>query len=562
MKQLVKNIFIILNRKERTRFINLVVLDIIISLLDIFFLAALLYIVHFYTSSHLSANDHFIDVLFLKYPVISIIVFFLLFSIKNYFGFVVFRGQFVFVYDIASRLSKDNLSYYLNGSYRDHINIDSSVHNRKISQQPLEFGHYIVKGVQQIISQFILIVITIAAVLFFNPLLFPLLILILTPPVILTFFLLKRKLTAIRKTAKTVNEKSIQHLQEALSGYVESNIYNRKEFFVNRYIAYQSRFNNFLADQLVIQNMPSRLIEVFAVFGLFILLFLNSITSHAYTIPVITIGAFIAAAYKIIPGIVKILNSVGQINTFSFVITDLLEYNGYDETKKVQSKTPITSIRLKNIFFNYADEKVLIDFCCTINKGDIIGLSGISGKGKTTIINLLLGFLTPNSGSVFINDTPVNTGERQHYWNRISYVRQQSFFIHDSILNNITLDEKKYNAERLNSILKTTGLDELIDKYPEGINKTITENGKNISGGQRQRIMIARALYKNADVIILDEPFNELDRDAENILLYHFRNLALAGKIIILITHQKESLSFCNKIISLDEKHTANIYNY
>lgn len=93
-----------------------------------------------------------------------------------------------------------------------------------------------------------------------------------------------------------------------------------------------------------------------------------------------------------------------------------------------------------------------------------------------------------------------------------------------------------------------------IAQFPEGLNKMIMENGKNISGGQQQRITIARALYKNADLILLDEPFNELDEDAEISLLKHFRELAQQGKLVILITHNKKSLSYCTKIISLDEQ--------
>jgi ABC-type bacteriocin/lantibiotic exporter with double-glycine peptidase domain len=95
-------------------------------------------------------------------------------------------------------------------------------------------------------------------------------------------------------------------------------------------------------------------------------------------------------------------------------------------------------------------------------------------------------------------------------------------------------------------------LEGLIASFPEKGDKIIAENGKNISGGQRQRISIARALYKAADLIILDEPFNELDETSEIALLTHFQQLAQNGKMVILITHNKQSLSFCNKIVSLD----------
>ena len=123
--------------------------------------------------------------------------------------------------------------------------------------------------------------------------------------------------------------------------------------------------------------------------------------------------------------------------------------------------------------------------------------------------------------------------------------------VYDSILKNITLFENDYDFERVNHIIQVTGLKTFIDQFSEGIEKIITEDGKNISGGQRQRIAIARALYKEADVIILDEPFNELDEPSELAMLHYFKQLSEAGKIIILITHNTGSFTFCNDVITL-----------
>jgi ABC-type bacteriocin/lantibiotic exporter with double-glycine peptidase domain len=200
---------------------------------------------------------------------------------------------------------------------------------------------------------------------------------------------------------------------------------------------------------------------------------------------------------------------------------------------------------------------VLNNFSFTISRGDFIGLSGISGKGKTTMINLLLGFLKPSQGSILINGVYAGSEERQRFWKNIAYVKQQPLLIYDSILKNITLNENDVDFQNMEEVIRVTVLKELIDNYAEGYNKIITENGKNLSGGQRQRVAIARALYKNSDLIILDEPFSELDWPSEERLLNYFSELAQAGKMIILITHHKESLSFCNKIISLDEKQPA-----
>jgi ABC-type multidrug transport system fused ATPase/permease subunit len=554
LKKILYNILTILNHHERQKLFRLAILDIFISLLDIFFLVALLFVIHFYTQptlSRFSANVNF--KLLNEHPLLLIIIFFLLFSIKNLFGFIIFKMQYNFVYAVASRISGDNLLHYLEGSYHDYVQVDSSVSNRKISQQPIEFCHYVLNGIQQIFSQLVLIFISIIAILIYNPLLFLLLLLILVPPVFLIAFLMKKKLSSVRLYSKKTSEKTIQHLQEALSGFVESNVYGKNDFFKNRYHSFQARLNHYLAENQVIQHMPSRLIEVFAVFGLFVLILLSSFTAGIHAIPIVTIGAFMAAAYKIIPGIVKIMNMMGQVKTYSFTVTDLLNKRQSFQ-QKTEINTTIHSVVFENVCFSYPGKKILDSFSLNIEKGDLAGISGMSGKGKTTIANLLLGFLSPGSGNIFINDVKCNAEERQAYWNKISYIKQQPFFIHDSILKNIVLQEAAHDKDKWTKVLAVTGVDKLLEITSGGSETIITENGKNFSGGQRQRVIFARALYKEFDLIILDEPFNELDESSEITMLKQLQQIAGEGKIVILITHNKTALSFCNKKIMMDEQ--------
>ena len=557
MKKTIKNIFTILTGKEKSKVIQLIFLNILVSILDIGFLAMLLLVIQFYTNPASSISTYLSFNIFKKSPLLPIALFFILFSIKNYFAFRIIRMHLKFIYQVSSRLSEKNLTGYLNGDYNDYVNIDSSVHIRRISQQPIEFGHYVLGGFQQIISQSVLILITIIAILIYNPVLFALLFIILAPPIILIGFLMKKKINSIRKTAKDISEKTIQYLKEALTGFIESNLYNSKPFFAKRYKVSQSQFNNVLAEQLVVQNMPSRVIEIFAILGLLILILIHSFTANANSISIITLGAFIAAAYKIIPGIVKILISSGQIKTYEFTIDDLVKNKSFSSKNVSEKKVPLHSIEFKNVSFQFKAEPVLKQLSFFISKGDFIGLSGISGKGKTTMMNLLLGFLEPDEGRILINGIPVEMQQRQAFWKNISYVKQQPLLIYDSILKNITFNESIFDFQKFEEVLRVTGLKEIVSKFPEGYNKVITEDGKNLSGGQRQRIAIARALYKDADLIILDETFSELDRYSEDCLIKYFSELASQGKIIILITHNKESLLFCNKIISLDEKRST-----
>lgn len=553
LTKFLKKIFLILDKRERKGFIRLIIYDILLSLLDISFLILLLYVVQFYTHTGAPRLSLLPLQLFHSHPLWLIVLFFFLFSLKNLFGFEISRRQFRFRARVASRLSRKNILHYLEGSYEDYASIDSSIHIRKISQQPIEFCHYILGGVQQVIGQLVLIGITVTAILMYNPVLFPLLFGMLAPPVILTGFLLKKKLNTIRKMAKPLNEKTLQHLREGLSGFVESNLYGSRGFFAARYHVFQEKFNHFLSDQQNIQNLPSRLIEVFAILGLLILVLINSYTAHTNTVSLLTIGAFMAGAYKIIPGIVKILNSTGQIRAYEFTLRDLPTDLRATSIKKTPVSIPIRSIECRHISFDYGQKPVLSCFSLVMSGGEIIGISGVSGKGKTTLINLLLGFLDPATGSIVVNGACTDARARQQYWNSISYTKQQTFLIHDSILRNITLSDT-VDSNRLTGAMAATGLDCLVAQYPEGVHTILTENGKNISGGQRQLIVLARALYKEADLIILDEPFNELDPGRETKLLDHFTQLAQSGKIVLLVTHNKESLRRCTKIISLDEK--------
>jgi ABC-type bacteriocin/lantibiotic exporter with double-glycine peptidase domain len=300
-----------------------------------------------------------------------------------------------------------------------------------------------------------------------------------------------------------------------------------------------------------LQGLPPRLIEVFAVLGFFILIAINRSPLDTHAIGLLDIGVFMAASYKIIPGVVKILNSTGQIKTYEFVLDDLSAGLSVDGRMGV-SKTNIRSIEFKQVEFSYKDHQIVKNLSFKITPGDFVGISGPSGFGKTTIINLLLGFLEQDNGAISINHVAVNSTGRQQYWSRISYVKQQPFFINDSILKNVTLTDDIYDPVKLADTLNFSGFSGILDQYAEGIDKQITENGKNISGGQRQRLMLARALYHDFDLLILDEPFAEIDGPSEKEILDKIGSLARKGKMIVIITHNMGSLSLCNKIISLD----------
>ncbi|MDB5158085.1 MAG: hypothetical protein JWR50_2792 [Mucilaginibacter sp.] len=551
MKQTLTDILNILEQKEKIKLVKLILFDLVMGVLDVAFLGMVLVVINFYTKSQQPAVISFLPAVLLNHDSLLLItVFLLLFGLKNWIGYLNTKEQQHFFYDISSRLSKRNIQGYLKDDYLRFVNIDSSVLIRRISQQPIEFSNYILTNLQQVISQSILILVTVIGILLWQPGLFVMLFLLLTPPVILLGNFIRNKLQAIRNSTQVVSQKTIQHLQESLAGYIESNVYHKDNFFVKRYNDQQVQLNNNIATQQILQGLTSRLVEVFAILGFFILITINKLSAGTPSVSLITIGVFMAASYKIIPGIVKILNSTSQIKTYKFTIADLQPAE--KPIAIVDETIPLTSIQFEQVKFRYNDRKILNNINFEIRCGAFVGMSAASGKGKTTIAHLMLGFLKHHKGNIYFNEEKTNWIKRQGFLSRISYVKQQSFIINDTVLENITLSDGYYDAEKIDEVLTFCGLENLIEQYPNGINEFIKENGKNISGGQRQRLMLARALYHDFDLLILDEAFSEMDEKSERVILSKLKQLAQQGKMIILITHNNTSLSFCDKVISFD----------
>jgi ABC-type bacteriocin/lantibiotic exporter with double-glycine peptidase domain len=551
MLKLIRKIVAVLTAREKSRLILLTILDTICGVADIAGLALLLWVIRLYAEGPVAGAHGGSGGGVSLWP---IALFFLLFGIKNWLSFLIYSAQARLRYGVASRISRQNLLYYLEGDYSQYAHTDSAAHVLKIAQQPIEFCQFVLGGLQQSITEATLIGVTVVAVLLFNAKLFLLLLVLLLPPVVITGYLAKQKLHKARMFIKSSRDVMWQHLQESIASYVESNLYDKKEFFSGRYGDSQAILNGHLATVQAMQGAPSRLAEIFAVFGLLALIAISHFTGNPHGAEFVTLGAFLAAAYKIIPGVSRLLNLTGQMKTYEFTVNGLLAQRvtqdaaGTDWEEYTES---IHSISGEGIGFRYGQQTILDGVSLEVRRGDFLGIQGDSGRGKTTLFNILLGFVGEGEGQVKINGETAGRDDRRRMWRRIAYVKQQPFILHDSILVNITLQERGYDEDRLKNAVALSGLDELIRKLPGGLRATVTENGKNISGGQRQRIAIARALYKQADLILLDEPFSELDEAAEERLLRRLVQLAEAGKMVIMITHNKQSLDWCTQTLSI-----------
>jgi ABC-type multidrug transport system fused ATPase/permease subunit len=396
---ILNNTWAVLDKKEKKQFSFLLVAGIIISIADILALVILLWIVNFYIQPGSSNSLSFLPGWLSNHDSIGLIaVFGVLFALKNIAGFLVAKAQYTFTGRVAVRVSLNSLVNYQQSSFIDFINTDSSALIRKIAIQPFEFSQHVLSGVQQIITQLFLVLISILAILLFNAKLFLLLLAILLPPVIIVFFFIRKRLVRTRQRLRDSNERSYQYLLDALKGYVEANIYQRNNFFLRRFLEDRRRFSASLFDSLALQNLPARVIEIFAVTGLFILILIAKWNNTADRNFLVTIGAFMAAAYKIIPGMVKLINYWGQIKAYEFSPAEMARPSDPRNLPGDMSPAILRSAAFNHVSFRYAGKLILHDISFSLREGELLGIRGDSGIGKTTLLNILLGFITPSSG--------------------------------------------------------------------------------------------------------------------------------------------------------------------
>ncbi|MDB5230292.1 MAG: transporter ATP-binding protein [Chitinophagaceae bacterium] len=546
MKLKFNHILCVLNKKEKKQFRFIVFFDIVNTLTDLLFLAGLVMLIEVYTVH--TAQYNFLS-RFINHNNFVFVsgLYLLFFCFKNYISYQLYKKQYQFFYNVASRISGERLLNYLEGDYSNYVNTDSSVHIKKISQQPVEFAHYVLSGLQQIISQAVLIFLTVIVLIIWKPFLFLLVAGLLVPAIFIISRLLKKQLQYARTMSKKASEESLQTLQQALSGFIETNLYNKNQYFTRRYLDKQTKLNDHLAAIQTTQGMPSKMMEVFAVAGFFIIVVVNMWVGEP--VQLFTIGAFMAAAYKIIPGIVKIVNARAHLKTYAYTL-DITEPRLQKDIAAMFHT--INSVAFNDVSFSYDGKQLLDKLSFRIEKGDFALVSGLSGRGKSSMLNVLLGFVQSSNGKIMVNNKEVQGTGLRNYWERIAYNKQQPFIFYASLQENICLgdDEKQ---ERMDDVLTATGIKSFGGILTREKNNlfNLSENGRNISGGQRQRVALARTLYRDADLYIFDESFSELDESAEINLIRHCAALAEKGKMVLLVSHNNIAKQYCNKIIEL-----------
>jgi ABC-type multidrug transport system fused ATPase/permease subunit len=491
------------------------------------------------------------------------IVIFSLFIVKNDISFLLYSYYNRFVYSLATELAENKLRHYYSLTFLDYQKRNIAEMLREISSLPIEFAHHIILGSMIILSETMVLTLFAAGMALLQFRMFLLMTSTLLPFVFLAWYASGRFL---RKTKGTIQQRSpenLNNLSDALFVFQETKLYNKEKYFSDRYAIGQRDLNIQLGKLNAANAIPSKLSEIFAIAGILLILFFYYSFEGQLTISVVSLlTMFVAFTYRAIPSINKILNAAVHMHTFSFTIDAIPTVQSAEkqisELDDELYRSPLRftkSIELCHITFSYPQRKkpVLDNLSLHIAKGEMIGLIGHSGSGKTTLMRVIVQLIRQDSGSLMLDGDELRPVDIPSWRRLFAYVTQESFILSDTVEANIAFGIPKIsiNTEKVNEVLRRVGLAEFVTKLPYGISTRVGEHGKNISGGQKQRFIIARALYRDAEIFIFDEAMSALDAVSVQEVLNTLSSLLRNGKTIIIVSHHQHSVSLCTKIYSL-----------
>ncbi len=555
-------IFNSLNLNEKRKFFWIVLFITILLVLELASLSVLLPIIKIiFSSEKLSYFDFdFFDKYSLNqqiYFLLAILVLF--FLLKNIFNAFLIYFKKRFLQDIQINFSSRVFSNYLNQSY------DFFLKNNKpqIMRNLGILAEYII-----VLENFIniaiegLILILILSIIYYSNVYVGLTITIFS--IIFVYVILKIFKDRFKKYGELINfynEKILNNYLDSLGSIKDIILQKKQNFFVNVFIKNISVQANINVKNSFFGEVPRLLIEIVLVAGIASLIVILSLVNQDFNEIIVILTFTVALILRAIPSVTRIIYQSGglylKVDTIKRVQNLILSFKERGNNKKNIDNIDFKKIYLKKVSFFYDannSKKIFNDLDLDITKNETIGIIGSSGSGKSTLLDLICGILTPTKGKIFLDKDLLNEEKIYSWQNKISYISQKNYLLNGTILQNIAFAENADDIDinRVKESLKFSKLENLVRDKANGLDFNIGEDGKNISGGQRQRIVLARAIYRKADLIIFDEATSALDKSTENEILSDIKDNFHRKKTLIISTHKSNTLYFCDKVLNID----------
>ena len=460
---------------------------------------------------------------------------------------------------ISINLSQEIFAKLIDFNYKDLKNINSANIISLVTDKMDSVGSVIFNFLNTCSS----IIISFSVLIFLFIVDFQITIICLIVALLVYFFialLVKKRLENASKILSFSSIKRVQHVKETFGTFKQITLFNSKSLFQNFFFQHDKNYKMAQFKTQFLGTFPRFVIEGVGIVLIVILIYLfHNFLNYQAVFIITLVGALAFAAQRLLPQLNIIYQFYSNLLSNSEFIKDVLDYlNLIQKKDKIKTKTFNEKLNFekeiitKNVGFKYLDNSEFIfkNLNFKIKKGYNFAITGSTGSGKSTLIDLIMGFLNPSEGSIYLDSNEINYSNLQKYQNLISHVPQEIFLFDNTIAQNISFefDKKKIDQKKVINSAKLSEIHEFVDNLPNKYETVVGDNGILLSGGQRQRIGLARALYQEKEILTLDEATNALDIETEKKIL---KNLKEKKITIIQITHRTENLDNYDEVLKL-----------
>lgn len=543
---MIKRILNLLDSKERRDSIKVTCSIFAIAMLDFVGLAALLPVLYYL----LEGDGNKVAALYFALLATGVIVF------KSLISTLLSRYQSRYLLSLYKRLSFTLYSNYYNNGLLFIREKGYSTLGHSVNFTCYSFSERILAPLMRMAGELLLILLVTAALLVYDWRTVAVLYLCFVPFMVLYITLVRKKVKAYGEQEFKAKRQQAKIVSDTFRGYAELEINDAFPRLQASFLSGVDEVSRNRINMQTIQMFPRFLSELAIIIGMVVMVLLGGENAR------LLVGIFAVSAFRLLPALRGLLSGFTQVQN-ALPSLEILEEGivknahfdvvpmGNDHFDVVPM---VTSIEIKDVKFSYGE--TVLDFgSYKIDKGEYIGFCGYSGVGKTTLFNLILGFLKPQEGMILIDGVPLTPQNRKWWLKHIGYVPQEVFIFNGTIAENVALGYKDIDEEKVNKVLEMVSLGSWVDTLEKGIDSSLGESGGKLSGGQKQRIGIARALYKGASVLLLDEATSSLDNNTERDINEMLQELKkeIPGLTILSIAHRESTLAYCNRTINLEE---------
>lgn len=496
--------------------------------------------------------------------ILSGILFVFIFFLKNLSIILIKYYELKVMRDLREKISKKIFLNYLNLPYSFFVNTNPSYVLRTVHSDIGDSFMYLLAMIR-LYREVLLVFVMLIVLVSIEPLVYSSTFGVFTLIAFIFYYFYKRLLSERSKIEMKTNSLKFQMLNQTFNSIKEIKIFNKSDYFIKKFNENVTVLEKINLITSFVSQLPRIVYEMMAILMIIIFtVFLILLDKPQNTIfPIISL--LVASGARFIPAFNQISSSMGMIRftkpKFKNVLDVLRnikkekdhilvnENNEDSEAIKFDDQ-----IEIKNLNFEFGSKKILHNVSFKISKGSVIGIIGQSGEGKSTLLNLILGLLRPSSGEILVDNININRNLKSWH-KKIGFISQDSYLMDDTIKTNICFgtDEKQIDNNKFQKCLEMAQIKTFVNSLENKENTKIGNLGSRISGGQKQRIAIARALYLEPEVIILDEGTSSLDVENENKIISDLNKIK-KEKTIVIVSHRKNTLINCDQIFSLKDK--------